>query len=263
MSWASRRKAAYAIGVILFFTAVIGGPIAYVWLNKPATCFDGILNQTETAVDRGGPCDLLDERFLSAPTVTWARAFQVREGSYNLVAYVQNANTNAGAVSVPYRFGLYDDSNVLIAEKFGTTYLMPGGVTPVFVGDVSTGNRVVGRTYFELIEPPVWKRMKNAANVISINNKELVDMATMPRLTAEITNGSVSDLRRVTLIAVVFDTAGNAFAASRTEIDRIVAGQKQYVLFTWPDAFTIQKGQMDIIPTVAPVRVSAAEQSAH
>src|SRR3989338_3474016 len=49
MSWASKRRTAYGGGVFLFFTAIIGIPLA-IWIYEPPACFDGKQNQGETAV---------------------------------------------------------------------------------------------------------------------------------------------------------------------------------------------------------------------
>src|SRR3989344_828026 len=140
MSWASRRRTVYLLGIFLFFAVVLGIPTA-IWLYEPPTCFDGTQNQGETALDKGGPCVLLDERTLSPSAILWSRAFSVRTGSYNALAYIENPNRDAGVRLVAYRFGLYDEKNVLVAERDGRTFVMPGGITPVFEGAIDTGNR--------------------------------------------------------------------------------------------------------------------------
>ena len=257
MSWALKRKIAYTSGTILFFVIVIGGPLAYWYFSIPATCTDGIQNQGETAVDKGGPCPLLDERYLSPHAILWSRGFRVRDGTYNAVAYIQNPNQNAGAVEVHYRFSLSDGDNVIVAPREGTTYIMPGGITPVFEGGINTGNRSVAHTYFEFIDPPVWERMANTASAITINNKEIQNTATMPRITADAKNTSVETMNDLVFTAVVFDPAGNAFAASQTALPKLLAGESQRIVFTWPDPFTIPVGHFDIIAASRPVPAAA------
>lgn len=252
MSWASKRRTSYAVGVILFFTVLIGTPVAYWFFTIPATCEDGKINQGETAPDKGGPCFVLDERMLSPSTILWARSFIVRDGSYSSVAYVQNPNDTAGVARVGYRFKLYDSDNVLVAEREGSTFIMPGAVTPIFEGAIPTGNRIASRTYVEFTSLIVWERMDNRARVITVSNVDAADTDTMPRVTASVRNTSVSDMRNVTLIAVVFDPAGNAFAASQTAIDALEAGESETIIFTWPDPFRIQIGRIEVTPLVAP-----------
>ncbi|MDB5238197.1 MAG: hypothetical protein JWM46_467 [Candidatus Kaiserbacteria bacterium] len=252
MSWASRRRTSYALGVIIFFLVVIGGPLAYWYFSIPASCTDGIQNQGETKPDRGGPCPLLDTSALSPASILWTRAFRVRDGSYNAVAYIQNQNINAGVTQVAYRFGLYDANNVLVAEKIGMTPLMPSTITPVFSGAVDTGNRVVTHAYFEFTEPLKWQRLSDTSTMLSIHDTTLSDEATVPRVEATVTNTSVKKLSHLIFIVTIFDPAGNAFAASQTAVDSLEAATSSPITFTWPDPFRVPAGRVDIRAVTAP-----------
>lgn len=252
MSWASRRQTSYLFGVILFFAIVIGGPLAYWYFSTPATCSDGIQNQGETAVDRGGPCPAIDPRVLQPHATLWARAFKVRDGVYNAVAYVENPNKDAAVPAVQYKFSLYDAQNALIAERTGTTFIMPGGITPVFASRIDTGNRIVVHTYFELQTPLDWQRMSDTAAAITIDSKALSDEATAPRITGNAVNTSVADIIDPSFVAVAFDANGNAFAASQTATPRFAAGSTLPLVFTWTDPFSQRVSRIDIIPVASP-----------
>lgn len=252
MSWASRRRTSYALGVIFFFLVIIGGPLGYWYFSIPATCTDGKKNQGETAPDRGGPCALLDSSSLSPAAILWTRAFRVRDGSYNAVAYIQNQNTLAGVHAISYRFGLYDAKNVLVAEKKGTTPIMPSTITPVFSGAVDTGNRVVTHAYLEFSESTKWERLADTSSVVSIRDITTSDTQSVPRVSATITNTSVKSLKDLIFIVVVFDPAGNAFAASQTAVSALAAGADQSITFTWPDPFRVPVGRVDIRVVTAP-----------
>jgi hypothetical protein len=215
MRWAARRRTFYLLGIFVFFAIVAGIPLA-LWLSEPPTCSDGVQNQGETAVDKGGPCPLLEERDLIPHAVEWARSFPVRGGAYSAVAYIENPNELAGVREASYRFRLYDENNVIVAERSGTTFVMPGKVTPVFEGALPTGNRKVSRTYFEFSGPLVWERLKDGSFSIRVSNQKMQDAGTTPRLSATVENTSVKDSRDIAFVAVVFDPAGNAIAASRT-----------------------------------------------
>lgn len=257
MSWASRRRTSYTLGVILFFAVVIGGPLAYWYLSVPPTCSDGIQNQGETSPDKGGPCFVLDESSLQQYALLWARSFRVRDGSYNAVAYIQNPNKEAGVRAARYRFGLYDAQNVLVAEREGTMYIMPGATTPVIEARIDAGNRIVAHTYFEFTAPFTWERMKNNALAISVSNKDISNIAEAPRLSALTQNNAVVAQQDISFVAVVFDPAGNAFAASATSLQRLGAGEGSEIVFTWPDPFAIQPGKLDVIPLIAPSLLTA------
>ncbi len=259
MTWASRRRTIYLSGIALFFALLIGIPL-YFYLDEPETCEDGIQNQGETAVDKGGPCPLLDERVLTPYAVEWTRGFQVRNpdsigsGSYNALAYVDNPNEHGGVMEASYRFKLYDENNVIVTEREGVTYIMPGAVTPVFEGSIDTGNRVASRAFFEFSSPLVWERLDDRSRLIVIENKQVRDATTYPRLSAVARNTSVTDLYNTKFVAVIFDPAGNAMAASQTILDSLPAGESRPIVFTWPKAFTSPTGKIDITPLLSPER---------
>jgi len=251
MSWAAERRALYFFGVALFLILLISIPIV-IKLYEPDTCFDKKQNQGETAPDKGGPCNALDERALAPVSILWSRSFKIRDGFYTSVAYAQNSNDNAGIRSLKYKFGLYDSKNVLIAEREGTTFIMPAGITPIFESGIDTGNREVAHTYIEFTEMPLWERVNDPAAVITLNNKEITNIANAPRLEASVTNTSVAPLSDISVVAVIFTTSGNAFAASRTTLSNLLAGEKKPIIFTWPEGFEFRVGRIDIFPLIMP-----------
>lgn len=254
MSWASRRRTIYLGGVIFFFGLLTGVPLI-MWWYEPATCFDGKQNQGETVTDKGGPCKLLDERALIPYALQWSRSFPVRNGLWSATAYIENPNEDGAVISAPYRFKLYDDRNVLVAEKNGTTYLMPGTITAVYEGAIDTGNRKVTRTFFEFTAPLVWERYANAVREITVTDKRVVAPDRSPRVSARIENTSVTDARELFVVAVVFDASGNALASSRTVIPLLESGEQQEVVFTWPTPFIFAPARVDILPLLAPIEL--------
>lgn len=257
MSWASRRRAVYLSGVFLFVALVVGVPLS-IWLYEPANCFDGVQNGKETAVDKGGDCVLLDERTLTPHAILWARAFPVRSAGENIsatftaVAYVENPNQTAGVARAPYRFRFYDASNILVGEVEGSTFIMPGSITPVFQGRIDTGQRAITRAFFEFTAPLVWERMNDTAGAVVIENKEILDLETMPRVNAVARNTSVRDVKDMAFVAVAFDPGGNAIASSYSTLPLLEAGERSTLTFTWPEAFERPLARIDIIARLAP-----------
>lgn len=246
-----RRRILYLLGLAIFVSLIVSVP-AILILHRPPTCFDGIQNQTETAPDRGGPCLLLDDTRLTPHAILWARAFKIREGLYDAAAYVVNPNDVAGVAKVRYRLGLYDKDNVLVAERVGTTFLMPDGVTPIFEGGIDTGHRDVTHAKFFFLEPLVWQRMRSVASDVSVHHDVPTDTGSTPRLSADVQNTSVADLTDLSFVAVIFDPEGNAFASSATAVQRLNADEQKTIVFTWPAPFTKAIGRVDIIPVHAP-----------
>lgn len=254
MSWASRRRTTYLAAVSLFFIIMIGGPLFNHFLSIEPTCFDGTRNGGETAPDKGGPCLILDERALTPYAVKWARSFKVRDGLYTAIAYIENPNPRAGVARASYRFCLYDSANILVAERSGETYIMPGGTTPVLEVGIDTGNREVVHTYLQITEEALlWERMTNPASAIKINNQQLGDNVFSPRIEARAVNTSLDKMRVVTFVAVVFDPRGNAIAASGTAVPELLPDDATGVAFSWPTPFMAAPGRIDIIPLLPPV----------
>lgn len=198
---------------------------------------------------------MLDERTLAPASVLWSRSFKVRDELYSAAAYIENSNDNAGVRSANYRFGLYDDKNALVAERTGAMFIMPSSITPVFEGNIDTGHRVVAHTYFEFSEPLRWERLGSPASSIVISNKVVSDTNTMPRVEATVENTSVAPVSDMSFVAVIYSPSGNARAASQTALSRLSPGEKQEIIFTWPEAFGIQVGRVDILPLVAPAAI--------
>lgn len=252
MSWAARRRILYILGTLVFFTVVVGGPLAYHILTIPPTCHDGIQNQGETSIDRGGPCLLLDQSALEPSAVLWTRTLKVRGGLYDAIAYIDNPNANAGVLHAPYQLNLYDSQNVLVASVTGITFIMPGGVTPVFIGGVDTGNRDAVHAQFRFSDSLQWERVIGIAQGILISNEQTSGDASSSKVTAFVTNASVAPIMNLVFVATVFDPGGNAIATSQTALPRLEAGAQQQIFFTWPTGFSAPAGRVDIITVVPP-----------
>jgi hypothetical protein len=238
----------------LFFALLIGLPVAHYFFSIQPTCFDGLQNQGETAVDEGGPCLKLDPNRLSPSATLWARSFKVRDGNYTAVAYVVNPNSNAGVTQVNYKFGLYDSDNVLVAERDGTTFIMPGGITPVLEANIDTGSRVAVHTYFQITDKNLdWQRVTSPAAAITITNRQVSsDSDGTPRISATVQNTSYASLHDVHFVAVVFDPNGNAIAGSGTAVSSLNPNDPQQITFTWPQAFGATVGRVDITALLPP-----------
>ncbi len=252
MSWAAQRRALYILGFLCIMGAVISFP-AYSYLQTPPSCSDGKQNGWETAIDMGGTCAVLDGRELIPITIQWVRPFYVQEGQYSAVAYLENPNENAGVAALHYELRLYDEKNVLVAVREGKTFIMPGSVTPLYEGRIETGARSVTRAFLDILEEPRWERMNDVSRVIAIENKKVTDPTTAPRINAVAHNTSIAPIRNPSFVAVVFDTAGNAFAGSQTAFERLETGMQKDITFTWSKNWPLAVGRVDVIPKVEPM----------
>src|SRR3989338_6228133 len=115
-SWSQRRKSVY----FLIFAGFLFGFVilpAYFLFYKPPTCFDGKQNSDEKGVDCGGGCATLCRSQYLDPNIIWTRVIKVKSGLYNVLAYIENPNIDAGADSISYVFRIKDNDGVLIYER--------------------------------------------------------------------------------------------------------------------------------------------------
>lgn len=252
LSWATRRRVTYVSGILLFLLIVVGVPAFLLWYERP-TCFDGVQNQDELIIDRGGPCILLHTSQVRNAAVLWSRSFEVVPGVYSAVTYVDNPNFSAGAIDVPYSFKLFDSASLLIAERRGHAYLSPNAIVPIFEGGIETGARVPTRTFFEFLEVPRWERVDNPVEGLSVERRVLQNENTTPQLDAVIVNQSFQDIFRVDVIATLFNADNIAIASSRTVIDLLPSQSSRPVTFTWPRPLNTPVSRIDITPK-APFR---------
>ena len=244
MRWALKRQFLYALSVFVVIALLIAGGW-FVFFYHPATCSDGIQNQDEMGIDCGGVC----KKLCTAPRVSalWARAVLVAPGVYHAVAMVQNPETDAGTEHLPYTFSLYDDNNILVAERSGIMYLRPGEIAPLFEANIITSNRVPAHTFVQFGQA-VWSKMDRAENPIAIVSQSLDSEAL--KLTAHMQNKTVYPLARTTITALLYDAEGTLVNASQTVLSNIPARGEKDIAFTWQQPFAKPVARFEITPRV-------------
>lgn len=231
--WAFWRRVQYGTGFGAFWAAVFTF-VYFMAFYAPPTCFDNQQNGDERGVDCGGACTRICAFDVTAPTVQWARSFEVTSGQYNAVAYVENRNLTAASPAVPYSMKLYDAEG-LIAERTGTTILPPDSVYPIFEARINTNGRVPTQTFLELGEATMWVPATAGREQFTVNSRSLTSADARPRLEASLTNNDLVEAQNVEVVATIFDARGNALTASRTFIDRFAGRATETAIFTWPE----------------------------
>jgi hypothetical protein len=257
MSWASRRQFQYIGGIALFF-AIIAFIILYPIITRKPTCFDGKRNGTETGVDCGGICSRVCEASASEPTVLWQRAFNVSGSNYNLVAYVENQNKNAGVKYISYEFRVYDTDNILIGRRQGYTYIPPNQQFAIFEPRFDAGKSEVKSVRFEFTSPFIWTKIAPTLALlpIKVDNVILSDIDTSPSMTARINNESVYDLPAFDVITILYDKDKIAVNVSKTHKDGLKSNTSEPLLFTWPSSFPEVPATKDLLVQINPFTVS-------
>lgn len=251
MSWASRRKSIYFSLFAVFLVLFVGVPLFLTFYKAP-TCSDGKQNQRELGIDCSGPCPKICASQFLNPIIIWTRALRVTPNIYNVLAYVENPNLDGAARNVSYIFRLYDNASILITERRGSTYLLPHQKIPIFENAIKVGERVPTRVTFEWAAPIPWEKSQSGGNMLVVINKVLSKETTTPRLDAVIENRSISEIREVDVVAIVYDTNDNALAFSKTIIDIIPKNDRVSATFTWPEKFLKTTSRIEIVPLIRP-----------
>jgi hypothetical protein len=182
----------------------------------------------------------------------WARSFKASRGIYNAVALVENHNTGAGTDRISYSFKLYDDRNILIAERKGVTNLVPRISSAIFEASILTGERIPTATFFQFTSEPLWEYMEREEQVFEIQNQVLSGEDRTPRLDARIANTSIHKIDNIEVVALLYDASSNVLAASATVVDVIPKDSFADVVFTWNEPFKRQVTKIDIVPRIKP-----------
>lgn len=251
MSWATKRKLIYFLIVAGVTIAAVSVPL---WraFNKPPTCSDSKQNQNERGIDCGGVCSLACKEDVSPLVIEWSRAFKVEDGTYDVVAFVENQNGTYGVKKAIYHFKIYDKDNILIAEKFGKTYVREREKFAVFETGIKTGKRIPQRVFFEFAPDMSWEKVSAKSINISTKNKVIIDTESTPRLNVTIINESFSPVKNLDIIAILYDINDNALSVSSTNISSMDKNSSKEISFTWKEPFLVNPNRIEIIPRTNP-----------
>jgi hypothetical protein len=249
-SWRQRRKFTYLASVLIVLAIVIIVP-SYFHFYKAPTCFDKTQNQGEEGIDCGGPCSTVCSFSAIDPIIRWARAFPIIPGTYSAVAYIENPNTNASVSQIAYNFKFYDDNNILLSERSGTTFIPVKKAFPIFETMIPTGVRQIKKTFFQFTEIPNWRSDAGTVPEIMTQSKNLTNENIAPRLSATIYNGNITAVNNITVIAILYDKNDNAIGSSQTYIESLSKESSTEAIFTWPAPFSAPVSRIEIYPRVA------------
>ena len=254
--WAQKRKRRllFTIGILILVVIVL---IVISALNKPATCFDGEQNGSETGIDCGGTCQLVCRQEVRDIVVWWERPFKVANGVYNTVAYFENQNLESGLQELTYEFRLYNYDNILVSEPIvGTTFIEPNKRSAVFESGITTGDQEAYTAFFRVSSVQDWERTEQdfAYNLFQIGEPQLTNQDIAPKLQVPIKNTSFKNYKDVPVIAILYNQEDNAIASSQTFIDNIGQGAEEIVYYSWPEPFGDSVSRIEIIPRVDPFK---------
>ncbi|MCR4279133.1 MAG: hypothetical protein NUV78_00090 [Candidatus Zambryskibacteria bacterium] len=255
--WSRNRKRIILAIVIIFVVGLIGLP-AYLIFYKAPTCFDGKLNGDETGVDCGGSCQLL----CSAESVPLLikgdpRVLTLAPNTFQVVALVENSNNTADIYIAGYTIKVYAPGTAVPVKVIeGETYVPKGKTFTIFEGPFALEVGInPTRATLEWDESSlVWQKNDYDYPELVIKDKVLSRTDLSPRLEATVENVSFQNAANIDFTALITDVEGNIFAASKTFVGSLSAGEDTVIVFTWPRPFTSTPVGTDIVVRIFPDR---------
>lgn len=238
MEWATRRKFIINALIVIFVFLPLGYVI-YSKIKASPDCFDRRKNGLETGIDCGGKCQLYCPYEKKDIVVIFARGQKVADGLYNVVALIENKNTDAFSPMMAYRFKLYDEHNIPVAIRDGYTYINPNTRQAIFEGGVNVGKHEVGRVVFEYTKPITWLHTNLGSYVLPLATGEpnYRVLNNKPMLNYVLENKNYDTIPAGTSTVIIYDKENNAVAFSNTIMDQMESFGKQIVVFSWPQVF--------------------------
>ncbi len=251
MSWAQRRQA-LIITIIAVVVAAIALLVSISVVYKAPSCTDGIQDGNEVGIDCGGTsCTYLCTSQVQAPVVSiQPRPLSNVNNRTDVIAYVDNTNTNAAIKNAPYTLELYGPNNNFIIKRKGTISLPPHTTVPIFIPHILQGkDATVGFLTFDA--PALhWFKSTFSPPTLSVSNIQVVGTTT-PHITATIKNPTTNTFYNVKVIIAVFDPVGNVIAASQTIIPSLLAQGTAPLVFTWNMPFSGIPAKEEIWPILS------------
>src|SRR6185436_8314071 len=155
-------------------------------------------------------------------------------GVYTLAANIENDNKDSYVREVPYSFKLFDENNILIAQRDGVTALSPGRITNVVDTGVATGVKKPAHVFFEFTSEAQWER----GGLPRVDLGEINPEFENRKVTATVHNNTGREVIDLPISVVLYDANNIAVAASQSVIKRLTKGSKEVVVFTLPVDFT-------------------------
>ena len=230
--WAFWRRVQYGAGVFGALLLIVAGSFL-IFYEDPADCFDSSQNGLETGIDCGGACVRICAAEVFPPKIVWAESFEITDGQYNAVAYVENINDIASTEQLEYTFTLRNNGMV-VAERSGITVLPPDRAYPIFEGRIDTNGQTVTDTVITIKPVAVWQPATAGPDQFKVTSVILSSADVRPRLDASIENTALTAVSNVEVVTTLFNELGRPLTASQTFIEELPGRTTRDIVFTWP-----------------------------
>ena len=245
MTWGQQRQTYILTGLALI---VLVPTIIYLALSlyeKP-TCFDGKQNAAEEGIDCGGSCQLVCREATTSINTIWSRVFE--EGAtVTGSALLENVNTRAIAVDVPYKFTIFrGDLELDTAE--GVVTVPPKQRIPIIAEGMTRGVQNVDYHRFEVGEPREWIYEQGETSPFLISNQVMDAEGSNPRVSARVKNIEFDKVIKDSyFVTFIYDEFDSVITQSTTYVKNIKPQEIVDIFFTWNVPFEREAVRFDVL----------------
>jgi hypothetical protein len=243
MSRGAKRLLIIIIYLILF-SAI--GLLLYLVIRPAQTCFDGKKNQKENEIDCGGPCPPCKEipRVESLKVVE--RAFVIGSPGgekYDLMAKIENPNSEYGSPKFNYQFELKNDSGNIIAQKEGSCFILPAETKYIVETNIETQSSP-SSIEIKVMDNVVWDKFSGYGEheepQLNIYNKRyslISSGAGYSEVYGLLRNESLFDFNAVNINIILRNAASEPVALNKTEMRTVGSREERDFRLVWPYSF--------------------------
>jgi hypothetical protein len=206
------------------------------------TCFDGIKNQAEEAIDCGGPCQKCPEKARAKDIIVQEDDYYVIYGGENLYDFVikiKNPNSRYGARNFKYTVELKNDLGEVVASREGESFILPTEEKYLIeVGLESRENIALATVSIGEID---WVNFVDfEVPKINIHNQKF-GLISGGKNYAEafglMINESPFDFNKIEINVIIRDGRNIPVAVNKTEMRTINSGEEREFKLHWPSEF--------------------------
>ncbi len=227
------QKKRLKIGLVylLIFVIIIGGIYLIIKSGAPS-CSDGIQNQGEAGIDCGGPCSPCPWQVQKDLKVNLAKAIETTDDYLDLMAEIENPNSEFGAKKINYVFKLYNAQDKLIQSYEQSSYILPRETKYLVKKKISV-SEVVDYVRLEILSVE-WKELVEYDKPeLIIQNSSVSQQQDLVLATGTLENRSNYDFYEIDLWAVLFDKNSNIIGVNKMGLDTVLSGEKRYFELNW------------------------------
>jgi len=233
----TRRTVKQIIIALIFFLILFGVVFLFYYLNRAKpNCFDGIKNQNEEEIDCGGSCQPCELIYIKEIEVLSTKAILNQNNFYDVFAQIKNLNQNYGSGHVAYEFELYDLQNNLIAQRSGSTFIIPGQTKYLIQTKIESDKQVNNvKLSFGSIE---WEKLSDyqvPEFIIKQKEYRLLDGEDSGSSQAKgiLINKNDFDFEKIDIDILLFNFSYQLVGLNNIEIRTLLAGEEREFVASW------------------------------